>query len=542
MMRPVCLLLFLVLSSSVHAQVCTARIEGEFGATQFGVWLKRTSDLTGDGVDDLVVGRFWQFRIVSGATLTPMPQFRPGTTFNPSMDHDLDGIDDYYSGTSGGIALYSGLTGQVLWSLPTAPLTNFGVNMAGGRDVDADGVPDFIVAGSTGGFLSDGLARVYSGANQALLYEHIGSSYVEVYTGIAMLEDVNADGHDEYAIGIGGQIGSLLERVDVFSGADGCVLYSLHNGPNTDPNSYFDFFGLSISGLSDVNGDGRPDIAVGAERDDDMGLNAGSVSVFSGIDGALLYRVHGGADLDKFGSRVTDGGDLNGDGVSELLVTSRLGVNYDGGSVDCFSGDDGTVLFSLESDDVDFGYGDGLAGLGDFDGDGANDFVVGSPYWSIPHNSPVDLQVGEVTFYTGIDANPGNYCTAAFNSTGRSARIGHSGSARVPENDLVLSVRDGVPNEFGLFYYGPVKTLLPFGDGFRCVTGGVGEVLRIHPAVLMDATGSAQRPLDYQASPMDSGIGAIDVGSAYNFQFWYRDPAGPAGFNLTDGLSVVFCP
>ena len=48
--------------------------------------------------------------------------------------------------------------------------------------------------------------------------------------------------------------------------------------------------------------------------------------------------------------------------------------------------------------------------------------------------------------------------------------------------------------------------------------------------------------LDITDPPSPSG--QITVGSSWNFQFWYRDPAGPGGtgFNLSDGLHAIFCP
>ncbi len=40
--------------------------------------------------------------------------------------------------------------------------------------------------------------------------------------------------------------------------------------------------------------------------------------------------------------------------------------------------------------------------------------------------------------------------------------------------------------------------------------------------------------------------GQVTAGSTWNYQFWYRDPpgggGGPAGFNLSNGMSITFCP
>ena len=52
--------------------------------------------------------------------------------------------------------------------------------------------------------------------------------------------------------------------------------------------------------------------------------------------------------------------------------------------------------------------------------------------------------------------------------------------------------------------------------------------------------GSGSYLVDYASL---TGPGQISAGSTWNFQFWYRDPAGGgAGFNLSDGLQLTFCP
>jgi len=132
------------------------------------------------------------------------------------------------------------------------------------------------------------------------------------------------------------------------------------------------------------------------------------------------------------------------------------------------------------------------------------------------------------------------YCTAAPNSvTERGALIEASGSSSLAANDLQLAV-DGLPDdEFGMFFYGPMQSFAPFGDGRLCV----GSQIRILPPVKSSSTGTVSHWLDYDSPPANSGIGQILPGSTWYFQYWYRDPAnGGTGFNTTNGLRSIFYP
>jgi hypothetical protein len=87
-----------------------------------------------------------------------------------------------------------------------------------------------------------------------------------------------------------------------------------------------------------------------------------------------------------------------------------------------------------------------------------------------------------------------------------------------------------------VFFHGPAQASLPFGDGFLCVTGGV---VRMGPPVAADSAGAFSDALD------NTGPGGVGValGVTRHFQGWYRDPAGGAsGFNLSNGITVVFGP
>jgi glucose/arabinose dehydrogenase len=131
-----------------------------------------------------------------------------------------------------------------------------------------------------------------------------------------------------------------------------------------------------------------------------------------------------------------------------------------------------------------------------------------------------------------------NFCVGAPNSIGPGAQMGFSGSVSIAANDLVIEASDVPPGEFGIFIYGPFRIQAPFGDGYRCV----GSPMRLLPVQQTTPAGTAAYPINNMAPPQPSH--QINVGSEWHFQYWYRDPGGPLGsaFNLTNGLSLTFCP
>ncbi|MFT7668749.1 MAG: hypothetical protein ACI8X5_001448 [Planctomycetota bacterium] len=135
--------------------------------------------------------------------------------------------------------------------------------------------------------------------------------------------------------------------------------------------------------------------------------------------------------------------------------------------------------------------------------------------------------------------DPSNYCLTSANSVGSGALLSFNGSSSLTLNSLQLNVQGLPVSTPGLFYYGPNQTAAFFGDGLRCVGG---SITRLSP-LQGDVLGTVSLLLDLNSAPFDSGSGEAIEGSTMNFQYWYRDPnAGGAGFNLTDGLSVTFCP
>ncbi|MCA8978488.1 MAG: PQQ-dependent sugar dehydrogenase [Planctomycetes bacterium] len=152
----------------------------------------------------------------------------------------------------------------------------------------------------------------------------------------------------------------------------------------------------------------------------------------------------------------------------------------------------------------------------------------------------LDRGGGEIWKIRPAFCDPGvNYCPSSPNSAGSGALITTGGCRSVAMNNLVLSVSGAPANQFGIFFYGPQQTAVPFGQGTLCVTGSNG-VFRLKPAILTSPGGTASRALDLTVQPANGGPGGITAGSSWNFQFWYRDPG--FGFNLSDAVWVHFEP
>jgi subtilisin family serine protease len=133
-----------------------------------------------------------------------------------------------------------------------------------------------------------------------------------------------------------------------------------------------------------------------------------------------------------------------------------------------------------------------------------------------------------------------NYCTATPSSTGSPATMGASGSTSFASNDLVLTASSCPSNSVGMFAMARAQALTPLGNGNLCLGASLGPIIRLDVRPT-DLLGVAVLAYDNTAPPHPSG--QVAAGETWNFQFVFRDlGAGGAGFNLTDGLSVTFCP
>src|SRR5207253_1997801 len=121
------------------------------------------------------------------------------------------------------------------------------------------------------------------------------------------------------------------------------------------------------------DGDGVPEIATSAPTSNAGGTNAGRIYVYSIKTGKLLWKADGTAE-DQLGTGIEAAGDVNGDRIPDVIAS---GPGHSRAFV--YSGKDGKILLSLRGEKEDDQFGTHAAGVGDVDGDGFADVIVGAP-------------------------------------------------------------------------------------------------------------------------------------------------------------------
>ncbi len=323
-------------------------------------------DVNGDGIDDLIIGAV-------GAD--------PGGNSRAGESYVVFGRDTSAGGESFGAALdlgsLDGTNGFVLTGVDEHDFSGGSVNSAG--DVNGDGIDDLIIGAR---------AADPGGKSSA------GESYVIF-------------GHDRSSGGMGFPATLDLGTLD---GTDGFVLAGVNGSDGS---------GGSVSGAGDVNGDSIDDIIIGAAGADPGGNSgAGESYVVFGrdtltagagfgaaldlgtLDGTNGFILTGASAVDYSGGSVSRAGDVNGDGVDDLIIgasnagpggKSSAGESYvvfgrdlsAGGAafpatigLGTLDGTDGFVLNGVDEFDHS---GRSVSSAGDVNGDGIDDLIIGAP-------------------------------------------------------------------------------------------------------------------------------------------------------------------
>jgi len=295
-----------------------------------------------------------------------------------AYEADIGGMVD-----AGSVLVLSGLTGAVIRiHTGAAAGDSFGEKVASAGDVDLDGYGDYLIGApnsAAGGFSYGGSVYLYSGLAGVLLHRFDGGAYADqMGRAIASCPDLDGDAIPDLLLGVPSSSPAGIFRagsVLVYSGSTLSFLYQL-DGVAGD-----DFFGTSVASIGDLDGDGKGDFIVGAEGVDAGGhTDAGAAFVYSGDTGSLLYSLDGTDDSDNFGHAVTGLESLDGDSVPDFAVGAPY-ANSGGvgtGEVRICSGASGAQIRS-HTDTTGSFLGYSVASAGDVDGDGFGDLIAGAP-------------------------------------------------------------------------------------------------------------------------------------------------------------------
>ncbi|HZW09858.1 MAG TPA: FG-GAP-like repeat-containing protein [Phycisphaerales bacterium] len=140
-------------------------------------------------------------------------------------------------------------------------------------------------------------------------------------------------------------------------------------------------FGWAVSPLADIDGDGAGELITSAPNlATANGTRSGRLYIYSGRSGVLLHALDGPAANANLGFSMADAGDVDADGVHDILAGAKGDQGgTSAGNALVYSGASGAVLLAVTGEEVSEGFGHAVAGIGDIDGDGAGDFVVGAP-------------------------------------------------------------------------------------------------------------------------------------------------------------------
>jgi hypothetical protein len=378
-----------------------------------GYSVSGAGDVNGDGFDDLIIG-------ARGAD--------PNGNSSAGESYVVFGSDSGFSAAFD-LSSLDGSNGFVVHGIDA--YDSLGHSVSGAGDVNGDGFDDlsigtffystgqsYVVFGRDSGFGSSFNLASLDGNNGFIIDGIEQSDFSNSSSSVSSAGDINGDGLDDLIIGVAFSSDRLGKSYVVFGrnsgfgpsfnlssldGSNGFVLNEITLG---------DFASYSISGAGDVNGDGFDDLIIGAYGADDysgesyvvFGRDSGFGPSFnlSSLNGSNGFVLRGIRDRGGFGFSVSNAGDVNSDGFSDLIIgapnieappdnigapnpareagesyvvfgnDSGFGASFDLSSL---NGNNGFILKGREEGDFS---GGSVSSAGDVNGDGFDDLIIGA--------------------------------------------------------------------------------------------------------------------------------------------------------------------
>ncbi len=372
--------------ASGNPTTANALLESNQNAAQFGYSVSGAGDVNGDGYADLIVGA---------------PVYD-----NPDAD---EGAAFVFHGSAAGIASGNPTTAaatfesnQLIGSSLLPPV--FGYSVAGAGDVNGDGYGDVIVgaAGYDNAQDDEGAAFVFLGSASGIASGNPATAAAQIEPdqptallgySVASAGDVNGDGYADVIVSAPNYDAGTTDEgaAFVFLGSASGIADGSPTTASAQLESDLEsaFFGGTVDGAGDVNGDGYADVIVGSL----------SAYVFlgsaSGIpDGNPITAETQLDSAQEFAAfiNVASAGDVNGDGYADVIVGAHqydnpnTNPNADEGAAFVFlgsasgiaGGNPSTSAAQLESNQAGAHLGISVAGAGDVNGDGFADVIIGA--------------------------------------------------------------------------------------------------------------------------------------------------------------------
>ena len=399
--------------------------EGNFEFSYFGYALDCAGDLNHDGYDDVIIGAYgYDDRGAAylfhgrpeGLSESPDMQILNypqesyfGISVSGAGDVNGDGVPDFMIGDTmfdngesdeGAVFLYHGPGGD--WVVEgNKRLAALGTSVASAGDIDRNGYSDVIIGapGYDNGEYNEGRAFVYMGSSRGLNDEpswYAESNVENAYFGssVSTAGDVNGDGcsdilvgAENYGVGYSYQGAAYLWFGNVKglgdSGSADYAHWKVFGSQN------YAYLGRSVGTAGDVNNDGFSDIIITAPQYSHGESDEGVALIWYGSD-PYPYGDKTPEDADVilepdqanafFGQSAGLAGDVNGDGISDIIVgapfmgSGRAYLYYGAsGGMDAVSDD------MVESSMAGSSFGVCVATAGDVNSDGFADVIIGSP-------------------------------------------------------------------------------------------------------------------------------------------------------------------